>query len=101
MNGSNYVKIPLRSSAILSIENDDKYCFVWSILVSRVPCKNNHPNRVSNYSECFDELNIQGFDFSNGFKCSDHHNFEKLNIFYTNIFELIFYQNENEWRHKK
>ena len=32
MNGSNYVKIPLRSNAILNIENNDKYCFLWSIL---------------------------------------------------------------------
>ena len=27
MNGSIYVKIPLRSNAILNIENNDKYCF--------------------------------------------------------------------------
>ena len=31
MNSSNYVKIPLRSNAILNIENSDKYCFLWSI----------------------------------------------------------------------
>ena len=28
LNGSNYVKIPLRSNAILNIENNDKYCFL-------------------------------------------------------------------------
>ena len=28
MNGSNYVKIPSRSNAILDIENNDKYCFL-------------------------------------------------------------------------
>ena len=27
MNGSNYIKIPLRSNAILNVENNDKYCF--------------------------------------------------------------------------
>ena len=27
MNGSNYVKIPLRSNAILNVENNDKFCF--------------------------------------------------------------------------
>ena len=32
LNGSTYVKIPLRSNAILNIENNDKYCFLWSIL---------------------------------------------------------------------
>ena len=48
LNGSNYVKIPLRSNAILNIENNDKYCFIWSILASLHPCNNNHPNRVTN-----------------------------------------------------
>ena len=28
MNGSSYIKIPLRSNAILNIENNDKYCFL-------------------------------------------------------------------------
>ena len=32
MNGRSYVKTPLRSNAILNVENDDKYCFLWSIL---------------------------------------------------------------------
>ena len=32
LNGSSYVKIPIRSNAILNIQNDDKYCFIWSIL---------------------------------------------------------------------
>ena len=58
LNGSNYVKIPLRSSAILNVENDDQYCFIWSILSHLHPCSNNHPNRVSNYRQYFNELNI-------------------------------------------
>ena len=31
LNGTSYVKIPLRSNAILNIQNNDKYCFIWSI----------------------------------------------------------------------
>ena len=31
LNGSPYVKNPLRSSATLSIQNFDEYCSVWSI----------------------------------------------------------------------
>ena len=31
MNGSNYIKIPLRTNAILKIENIEKYCLIWSI----------------------------------------------------------------------
>ena len=100
MNDSNHVKIPLRSNAILNIENYDKYCFIWSKLASLHPCNNNHPNRVSNYMQNFDELNIQGSDFSKGFKCSDIHKFNELDNLSINIFDIIFYQDQNKWRHK-
>ena len=49
MNGLSYVKIPLRSSAILIIENDDKHCFLWSILAYLDPCSKKHPNRVKSH----------------------------------------------------
>ena len=100
MNGSIYVKIPLRSNTILNIENNDKYCFLWSILASLHPCYNNHAKRVSNYKQYFNELDIKSFDFSNGFRCSDVHKFEKLYNLSINIFELNFYQDQNKWRHK-
>ena len=100
LNGSNYVKIPLRSNAILNVENNDKYCFLWSILAYLHPCNHNHPNRVSNCKQYFNELNIQGFDFSRGFRCSDVHKFNKLNNLSVNIFELNFYQDQNQWKHK-
>ena len=100
LNGSNYVNFPLRSNAILNIKNKDKYCFIWSILASLHPSKNNHPNRVSNYKQYFDELNIQVFDFSYGFKCIDVHKFNELNNLSINIFELNFYQGQNKWKHK-
>ena len=100
MDGSNYIKIPLRSNAILNIENNDKYCFIWSILASLHPCNNNHPNRVSNYRQYFNELNFQGFDFTNGFKCSDVHKLNEVNNLSVNIFELNFYQDQNQWKHK-
>ena len=99
MNGSNYVKIPLRSNTILNFENNDKYCFLWSILACLHPCNNNHPNRVSNYKQYFNELNIQGFDFSKGFRCSDVHKFIELNNLSVNIFELALYQDQNKWKH--
>ena len=100
MDGRSYVKIPLRSNAILNIENNDEYCFLWSILAFLHPCKNNHPNRVLNYKQYFNELNIQDFDFTNGFKCSDVHKFNELNNLSVNIFELNFYQDQNQWKHK-
>ena len=45
-------------------------------------------------------MNIQGFDFSNEFKCSDVHKFEKPNNLSIKIFELSFYQDRNNWKHK-
>ena len=95
MDGSSYVKIPLRSSAILIIKNDDKYCFIWSILAKPHPCQNNS-NIVSSYRNYFNELNIECFDFSNGFKCSDMYRFEKLNNLSINIYELNFDQNKHK-----
>ena len=100
LNGSNYVKIPLRSNAILNIENNDKHCFIWSLLASLHPCNSNHPNRVSNNKHYSEELNIQGFDFTNGFACSDVHKFIELNLLSYNIFELNFYQDQNQWKPK-
>ena len=75
LNGSNYVKILLRSNAILNFENNDKFCFIWSILASLHPWNNNHPNRVSNNKHYFHELKIKGLVFTSGFKCSDVHRF--------------------------
>ena len=100
INGSKYVKIPLRSNAILNIENNDEYCSLWSMLAYLHSCNNNHPNRVSNYRQYFNELNIQGFDFSRGFRCSDVHNFNESNNLSVNIFELNFYQDQNQWKRK-
>ena len=55
---------------------------------------------MSNYRQIFDELNIEGFDISNGFRCSDVHILEKLNNLSINIVEVNFYQDRNEWKHK-
>ena len=90
----------MRSNAFLNIENIDKYCFLWSLLASLYPCNNTHPNRVSNSRASFNELNINRFNFRKGFKCSDVHRFNELNNLSVNIFELNFYQDENQWKHK-
>ena len=97
VTGSNYVKIPLRSNALLKNKKNDKNCFLWSILADLHPCENNHPKRVSNYKQYFDELKIEGFDFTNGYKCSDVHKYKKLNNLSINIFELNCYQDQNNW----
>ena len=86
-NGSSYVKNPLRISAFLNFENDDKNCFLWSKLANLLPFQNSQPDRVSNYGQYFEELTFQGFDFTNGFRCSDVHRCENWNILFNNIFE--------------
>ena len=48
----------------------------------------------------FNEINIQGFDFTNRFKCSDVHKINYLKNLSINIFELKFYQDQNKWKHK-
>ena len=86
LDGSSFVKVHLRSIPLTNIKNNDNYCFLWSILVSLHPCENDHPSRISNYIQYFNELNIDGFDFENGFNCSDVYKFEKLNNSSLNIF---------------
>ena len=103
LNGTSYVKIPLKSSAICIIENNDKCCFIWSIIAYLHPIadsKTGHATRISNYRQYFKELNNQDFDFTNGYKCSYVHILETLNSLILNIFELNFYQYQNKWQHK-
>ena len=99
LNGLSYVKIPLRANAILNSENIDKFCFIWSLLAYPHPCENRHLTIVKNNKQYFNELNTQGFDFTNGFRCGDVHKFEKLNNLSINIDELSFYQDQDRWKH--
>ena len=99
LNGTSYVRIPLRTSAILNVQKNDKHCFIWSILASLHPCENSNPSRVNNYVQYFNELNFQDFDFTNGFKCSDVHRFNETNNLSVNIYELSFYQDGDKWKH--
>ena len=99
LNESSYVKIPFRSNAILNIQINDKYCFIWSVLASLHPCENTHPSRVNNYIQFFSDLNFQSFDLTNGFKCIVVHKCNKLNNLSVNIYELNFYQDGDKWKH--
>ena len=78
INGQTYVKFPIRSNAILNIQNNDTYCFLWGILDSIHPV-NENPQRVSKYIPYQNELNITDIDFSNGMKIPDIDKFENLN----------------------
>ena len=99
LNGTSYVKLPLRASAILNIRNIDKDFFIWSILAYLHPCENTQPSRVNKYLQYFNELNFQSFYFTNGFKCSDVHRFNDLKELSVIIYELNFYQGVDNWQH--
>ena len=45
-------------------------------------------------------MNINGFDFSKGFKCNEVHKFNELSNLSVNIFELNLYQDQNQWKQK-
>ena len=64
--------------------------FHWSKLAKLHPCENDHPNRLSKFRQYFDEKNIDGFNFSNGFKFSDVQKFQKTNNLSIDIIELSF-----------
>ena len=95
LNSSSVVNITLRSSALVNFKNDHKYYFIGSFLASLHPYNINR-HRVSKYKHYFNELNIQGFDFTNEFKCSDMHKFEKLNNLSINIFDFNFHQDQDK-----
>ena len=49
MNGSTYIKIPLRSSVFPDIQKNDIYCFIWTILAYLQPkrdFKNCHAKKI-------------------------------------------------------
>ena len=86
------LKIPLRPSASKNIKNSDRCCFLWSVLASRHPGSKDKSNRVSNYRQYFGEINIEGFDFTNSFRCSEYQKFEKLNNLSMNKSETYFFK---------
>ena len=47
LNGLSSVKLPSGSSAFLKAQNDEKFCFLWSIFAKLHPCENNS-KRVTN-----------------------------------------------------
>ena len=103
VNRSSYVKFPFRSFVTLDIQNDHKFCFFWSILDhlhTVAGSKNEHSTRVSNYRQYFNDVNIEGYNFTNGFKWSDDKKFKKLNKLSFNLFGLSFYQDQTTWKHK-
>ena len=70
---------------IANIQNEDNYCFLWTILAHKYKL-DNHRENVSLYKKHFHELNQEHIKFR--MKIKDKPIFERLNILSKNIFEL-------------
>ena len=58
--GSSYIETPeflFRKKAIINIKNEDKKCFLWSVLAHIHPQRNN-PDRVSHYKPFANEMTV-------------------------------------------
>ena len=88
IRGNSYVKLPMRSNAFLNIQNEEKFCFIWSILAKSYPI-NKHAYRVEYYKNHFNKYNISDIDFTKSMHISDIPKFERLkNNLSKNVFEL-------------
>ena len=73
------------SKSIVEIQNNDNYCFLWSILAHKYKV-DNHQERVSHYENHFHELDQGDIQFP--MKIKDIPTFERLNNLNINVFEL-------------
>ena len=79
ISASSYVATPsyiAQKKAIVNIQNEDNFCFLWSILAALHPAPTN-PCRTSNYEAFKKDLNIANLKFP--LAVSDVIKFEKLN----------------------
>ena len=95
-NASSYEKNPVRSNAILNLENNYKFYFIPSLLAHLRPCEKTQPTIERIDRKNFNELNFHGFDSTNGFECSDVHIFENLINLSINMFEINFYLDQDQ-----
>ena len=88
IRASSYCKLPksfCNSKSIVNIQNNDNYCFLWSILAHKYKV-DNHRERVSHYENHFHEFNQGDIQFL--LKIKDIPTFERLNYLNINVFEL-------------
>ena len=79
IRGSSHIPTPTRikgKQAIVNVKNKDQKCFLYSVLASVYPQKEN-PNRVSKYKNYLKTLNTKGIEMPMAVKDIDK--FEKMN----------------------
>ena len=88
IQASSYIELPEKyknNKSIISIKNDDQYCFLWCILAHLCPVED-HKNRISSYSMHMNKLNLKGLEFP--MKVKDIPKFENLNNLNVSVFEI-------------
>ena len=85
---SSYCKLPksfCSSTSIVNIQNNNNYCFLWSVLAHKSKV-DNHREKVSQYEKHFHELSQGNIQIP--LKIKDKKTFERLNKLNINVFEL-------------
>jgi len=65
LHGSTYIPTPqwlVKKHCIVNVKNFDSICFLWSVLAALRPPKY-HPERLSNYADYENSLDISGLTF--------------------------------------
>jgi hypothetical protein len=91
--GTSFVELPAfikNKKAIVNIKNDDRLCFIYSILAHKLQIKA-HPERMSHYKDKLGQLKFNPEDYVDGVEVSSHKilHFEKANEMCVNIYGLI------------
>ncbi|KAB0805098.1 hypothetical protein PPYR_02068 [Photinus pyralis] len=85
---STYIKIPrfiALKRAVINVRNNDKYCFLWSVVSALYPAKSN-PDRPFSYPHFDAVLNRGNIEFP--IKVPDIKKFERLNNLAINLYCL-------------
>ena len=88
ISGSSYFELPkklLDKKALLNIQNNDNFCFKWSVLAHLYPVpRKDQPHRVSHYSQYESSLDWSMMSFPT--PLNDIKQFEKKNNISINVF---------------
>ena len=88
IRASSYCNLPKSfssSTSVINPQNDDNYCFLWSILAHKYKV-DTHRERVSHYKKHLHDLNQGDIQFP--MKIKDIPTFKRLNNLNIKVFEL-------------
>ncbi len=98
-SGGSFIKTPdfiKFKKAVVNVENEDNYCFVWSVLAALYPVKGNqHAYRVNKYKEYVYNLKYGNISFP--MKINDIYKFEELNGISINVFGYNYASNQESF----